>query len=137
MPRERRKKKKETKVPKSKPAPKEELTPLEACSLDQYHSFMKAHDDIIAISYQVPTANLAKDGLVSKYRGEMITAIQNFARKKGQIVSVQHISIDVLPMGSETIIKAWAHMRDVDGKVKRRDSTPEDPMDWSVKAVET
>ncbi len=137
MPRGRKKRKKEAKVPKSKPAQKEELTPLEACSLDQYHSFMKARDNIIAISYRVPTANLAKDGLVAKYRGEMITAIQKYGRNRGQIISTQHISIDVLPMGSETIIKAWALVKDVEGKTRGRDSGPGDPLDWSIKGVQT
>jgi len=101
-------------VVKSKPASRTEGSAsfetydldVETYGLDRLHSFMKARDDIVAVAYRVPTVNLAKDGLVAKYRGEMISAIQNFGRNRGQIISVQHIHIDALPLGSETLIKA-------------------------------
>ncbi len=109
----------------------------EIYGLDTFHSFIRAREDIIAISYRVPTEKLAKEGIVARYKGQMITAIQNHARNRGQIISVQHIHIEALPMGEETYIKAWAQMRNVEGNVRRRDSPPDDPMDWKIEGVET
>jgi len=144
MPRGKRKKKKKVDPVKSTPSPQtKDLVDsfetydldVETYGLDRLHSFMRARDDIITIAYRVPTVNLTKDGLVAKYRGEMISAIQNFVRNRRQIISVQHIHIDALPLGSEALIKAWAYMKDVGGKVKRRNAPPEDPLDWAVKGV--
>lgn len=147
MPRGKRKKKKKVNEAKSKSAPRtKNIKPADPSSFETYdldvetyglntlHSFMKARDDIITIAYRVPTTNLTKDGLVTKYRSQMISAIQNFARNRGQIISVQHIHVDALPLGSETLIKAWALMDDVGGKVKRKDSNI-DPLDWSIQGV--
>lgn len=137
MPRVRRKKRKEKKPSKSDPSQKEAIASFETYGLDRLQSFMRAREDIIAIAYRVPTENLAKDGHVAKYRGELILSIQKLGQSRGQTISTQHIHIDALPLGHETLIKAWALMKNVGGNVKIRDQRPKDPMDWNVQGVQT
>lgn len=107
----------------------------EQYGLDLYHGFMRSDEDVIAISYRVNTGNIAKEDIVKKYKSQMISALMKAGRKKGLSIPIQQIKFQALPLGEDSIIKAYALMRNVR---KQRDGSPvkertsNDPFGWGV-----
>lgn len=109
---------------------------LEKYGLDIMQSFMKSDEEILAICYRVNTGNVGKEDIVNKYKNTMITALQRKAREKGYMVSVEKIIFNCLPLGEDSLIKAYAPLKNVQ---KARSGEPviektvNDPFSWNVK----
>lgn len=114
---------------------KDNIKFLEGYGLSVMQSFMKADEDIIAIAYKVNTGHVGREEIVNKYKNTMITALQRKAREKGYMVSVEKIIFNCLPLGEDTLIKAFATLKDVK-KARSGESVLEkpsnDPFKWDV-----
>ena len=117
MPRKRSKKPKDKRTPKKEKSkkvskPVQEDFPLKEYGLGLLEGFMKADTDVIAVAYRVPTGHIANDDAIRKYRSEAIATLQRVAKSRSYTLSVQHIHFKALPLGEETIIKAFGSLRD-------------------------
>jgi hypothetical protein len=128
---------KEKKAPKKAPSKKaqEAIFSEEQYGLDLYHGFMRSDEDVIAISYRVNTGNIAKEEIVNKYKSQMISALMKVGRRRGVTIPVQQIRFQALPLGEDSIIKAYALVRSAtklrDG-APARDARSDDPFQWRV-----
>jgi len=140
MPRKRRKKDKKPKKPenKSEPSPNAESKEfVKGYSVDAMKNFTKTSDDSYIVIYRVPSEHLGKEDTMSHYRSKMITALQDLGRKKGIVISVQHIKMGIMPDGDHSVIKAYAFKKDTPkGRMeitqKSKDASSGTNFDWSV-----
>jgi len=129
-----KKKKINERVPEAEMPKTQALFSEEQYGLSLMESFMKSDMDMIAIAYRVPTGDMGREDVTRRYRSQMISALQTLGKRRGLVISVQHIHFRALPIGEDTIIKAFAVNKNIN---KARDNKPlekkeKDVFDWKV-----
>jgi hypothetical protein len=141
MPRKRRKRDKRKKTEKSEPVPSPQAMSieetLEGYSVDNMRKFTNVGEDSYITMYEVPTPHIGDEETMKTYRSQMITALQSLGKRKGVIISVQHIKFGVFPNGENSIIKAYAFKKDTPkGRMeiakKAKDAMSGTDFDWEV-----
>ena len=101
-------------------------------NLEYVANFLKTRENVIIMAYKVPTEDMTKEDIVSKYRSQLINSIQNAGLKKGVVAPISAIHIDALPAGEFTYIKGWCRMVDAQGNAaeKERKRTEEKGIEW-------
>ncbi len=111
---------------KVKPSSKKEF-PLEEYALGLLEGFMRAEGDIIAVAYRLQTAQIGNEDIMREYKSRAIEAVTKLARSRGLTMSVQHIHFKAMPVGNETLIKAYANKADSIESRSRRRQESNDP----------
>jgi len=110
---------------------------MEGYSVDAMKNFTRTSDDSYIIIYRVPSEHLGKEDTMSHYRSKMISALQSLGKRKGVVISVQHIKMGVMPDGDHSVIKAYAFKKDTPkGQMeiakKAKDASSGTDFDWEV-----
>jgi hypothetical protein len=112
------------------------LDNLGSYGLSIMQSFMKTNEDVFAIAYRVNTSNMGKEDIINKYKSTMMTALQRKARERGYLASAEKIIFDCLPLGEDTLIKAFVPFKNI---IKSRSGEPvkepvsNNPFSWEIK----
>ena len=120
-------------MPKSLQVSKQEYK-LEDWALSIQEGFMKANESIIAVAYRIPSGDIGNEDIMTKYKSEARDAVANLGREKGLTISVQHIHFKALPLGSHTLMKAYAEKKNaIESRMKKKEERDEnDPFAWNV-----
>ena len=125
MPRKRKSKKTVQEKPKVEPliatinpesnTGEKQLKTLKAISYEAYTKFIRSDENIIVVSYEVPTMRLTGEDQIRNWKLGLETALVNAANYRKLIISRDKFRFEALPQGETTLLKAFFRMADVTG----------------------
>jgi len=125
MPRVKKKKKKNNKKKERPNAvyPETKYMSLVELAKIMRRDFLKAHEEIVVICYEVPTSRITEE-MVEIYKTEMQRALYDIGRQQRMNIDEGKMNIDVLPIGYTTLIKGWFRKVDATGPGAKKVDIP-------------